>query len=64
VPDVVGQTRDGAIATLEEAGFQVDYNALFDLFPDDETSVVSMDPAAGSMLLRGTRIAIEITVSG
>lgn len=64
VPDVVGQTRDGAIATLEEAGFQVDYSALWAPFPDEVTEVASSDPAAGSMLVKGTRIYIEITVSG
>ncbi len=64
VPDVVGQTRDGAIATLEEAGFQVDYSALWAPFPDEVTEVASSDPAAGSKLVKGTRIYIEITVSG
>lgn len=64
VPDVVGQTRDTAIATLEDAGFQVDYSALWTPFPDEITEVASSDPAAGSMLVKGTRIYIEITVSG
>jgi beta-lactam-binding protein with PASTA domain/tRNA A-37 threonylcarbamoyl transferase component Bud32 len=64
VPDVTGQTRDTAIATLEGAGFQVDYSALWTPFPDEITEVASSDPAAGSMLVKGTRIYIEITVSG
>lgn len=64
VPDVVGMTRDEAIASLEEAGFQVDYSALWAPFPDDVTEVSTSDPPAGSMLVKGTRIYIEITVSG
>ncbi|MCW3494762.1 Stk1 family PASTA domain-containing Ser/Thr kinase [Microbacterium sp. SSM24] len=64
VPDVVGQSRDTAIANLEAAGFQVDYSALWTPFPDEVTEVASSDPVAGSMLLKGTRIYIEITVSG
>lgn len=64
VPNVVGETRDGAIGILEAAGFQVDYSALWAPFPDDVTEVASSDPAAGSMLEKGTRIYIEITVSG
>ncbi len=64
VPNVVGMTRDQAIAELEGAGFQVDYSALWAPFPDSITEVTLSDPAAGEMLLRGTRIYIEITVSG
>ncbi|MEV8272967.1 Stk1 family PASTA domain-containing Ser/Thr kinase [Microbacterium sp. NPDC077184] len=64
VPNVVGQTRDEAIGTLEDAGFQVDYSALWAPFPDAITRVSSSNPAAGSFLLRGTRVYIEISVSG
>ena len=64
VPEVAGQTRDQAIQTLEEAGFQVDYSALWAPFPDEITEVTLSDPAAGSMLQKGTRVYIEITVSG
>lgn len=64
VPDVVGQTRDEAIATLEDAGFQVDYSALWAPFPDAITRVSSSNPAADSLLLRGSRVYIEISVSG
>lgn len=64
VPDVVGKSRDRAIEELEEAGFQVDYSALWAPFPDDVTEVTASDPAGGSMLVKGTRVYIEITVSG
>lgn len=64
VPDVAGMTRDEAIAALEGAGFQVDYSALWAPFPDDITEVTASDPAPGTMHVRGTRIYIEITVSG
>ena len=64
VPGVAGLTRDAAIATLEEAGFQVDYSALWAPFPDDITEVIGSDPGEGSMLAKGTRVYIEITVSG
>ncbi|WP_127475479.1 Stk1 family PASTA domain-containing Ser/Thr kinase [Microbacterium sulfonylureivorans] len=64
VPPVAGKTRDDAIATLEGAGFQVDYSALWAPFPNDITEVTGSDPAEGSMLVKGTRVYIEITVSG
>ncbi|MFB8147371.1 Stk1 family PASTA domain-containing Ser/Thr kinase [Microbacterium sp. NPDC056003] len=64
VPDVAGKTRDQAIQELEAAGFQVDYSALWTPFPDEITEVTLSDPAAGSMLTKGTRVYIEITVSG
>ena len=64
VPDVVGMSRDEAIGALEGAGFQVDYSALWAPFPDEVTEVSSSDPEAGAMLEKGTRIYIEITVSG
>lgn len=64
VPNVIGMTRDQAINELEGAGFQVDYSALWAPFPDSITEVTLSDPGAGEMLLKGTRVYIEITVSG
>lgn len=64
VPEVAGMTRDQAIAELEGAGFQVDYSALWAPFPDGVTEVTTSDPAAGTMHVKGTRVYIEITVSG
>ena len=64
IPNVVGQTRDGAIAALEDAGFQVDYAVFFAAIPDSLTEVVSMDPGAGEFVVRGTRIYIQLTVTG
>jgi serine/threonine-protein kinase len=64
VPDVVGDSRDEAIAELEEAGFQVDYAAFFGVVPDEITEVTASDPAAGELRVRGTRVYIQLTVTG
>ncbi len=64
IPDVVGNTRDEAIGELEEAGFQVDYAVFFAAIPDSLTEVVSMDPGAGEFVVRGTRVYIQLTVTG
>ncbi|WP_194395660.1 Stk1 family PASTA domain-containing Ser/Thr kinase [Microbacterium atlanticum] len=64
VPDVVGDSRDEAIAELEGAGFQVDYAAFFGVVPNDITEVTASDPAAGEFRVRGTRVYIQLTVTG
>jgi serine/threonine-protein kinase len=64
VPDVVGDSRDEAIEKLEAAGFQVDYAAFFGVVPDDITEVTASDPAAGELRVRGTRVYIQLTVTG
>ena len=64
VPDVVGDSRDEAISELEEAGFQVDYAAFFGVVPDEITEVTASDPAAGELRVRGTRVYIQLTVTG
>ncbi|KAF2416075.1 Stk1 family PASTA domain-containing Ser/Thr kinase [Microbacterium sp. B35-30] len=64
VPDVVGDSRDEAIEKLEAAGFQVDYAAFFGVVPNDITEVTASDPAAGELRVRGTRVYIQLTVTG
>jgi serine/threonine-protein kinase len=64
VPDVVGDSRDEAIEKLEAAGFQVDYAAFFGVVPNDITEVTASDPAAGEFQVRGTRVYIQLTVTG
>ena len=64
VPQVVGDTRDVAIQKLEEAGFGVDFAPFFGVVPNDITEVTASDPAAGEMRVRGTRVYIQLTVTG
>jgi serine/threonine-protein kinase len=64
VPDVVGDTRDQAIKKLEDAGFQVDYAPFFAVVPDDITEVKASDPQADSMHPKGTRVYIQLSVTG
>lgn len=64
IPQVVGDTRDVAIQKLEDAGFGVDFAPFFGVVPNDITEVTASDPAAGEMRVRGTRVYIQLTVTG
>jgi serine/threonine-protein kinase len=64
VPGVVGQTRDTAAQTLRDAGFEVSYSALWNIWPDGLTEVTAQDPASGSKHVRGTTITLQITATG
>ncbi|MCP2637141.1 Stk1 family PASTA domain-containing Ser/Thr kinase [Microbacterium sp. HD4P20] len=64
VPQVVGDTRDQAIDKLEAAGFEVDFAPFFGVVPNDITEVTASDPAAGELRVRGTRVYIQLTVTG
>ena len=64
IPEVVGDTRDAAIQKLEDAGFEVDFAPFFGVVPNDITEVTASDPAAGEMRVRGTRVYIQLTVTG
>jgi serine/threonine-protein kinase len=64
IPDVVGQTRDEAIDTLEAAGFQVDYAPFFAVVPNEITEVTASDPGAEAMHPKGTRVYIQLSVTG
>ena len=63
VPNVVGKTRDQAKQALESAGFQVTYNASWNLFPDSVTQVTAQNPAAQSPRPRGTTVTLSISGS-
>ncbi|APF33686.1 Stk1 family PASTA domain-containing Ser/Thr kinase [Microbacterium paludicola] len=64
VPSVVGQTRDAAAKTLRDAGFEVSFSALWNIWPDGLTKVTAQDPAGGSKHVRGTTITLQITATG
>ncbi|MDZ8202656.1 Stk1 family PASTA domain-containing Ser/Thr kinase [Microbacterium sp. SSW1-59] len=64
VPDVVGMTRDGAADALRAEGFEVNYSALWNVWPDDLTEVTAQDPEGSSMRVRGTTVTLQITVTG
>ncbi|KAA9087186.1 Stk1 family PASTA domain-containing Ser/Thr kinase [Microbacterium radiodurans] len=64
VPSVVGQTRDSAAQTLRDAGFEVGYSALWNIWPDGLTEVTAQDPRGGSLNQRGTTITLQITATG
>ncbi|MCX6502265.1 MAG: Stk1 family PASTA domain-containing Ser/Thr kinase [Microbacterium sp.] len=63
VPDVTKMTRDQAKNALEKAGFQVSYNASWNLFPDAVTQVTAQNPTAGSSHPRGTTVTLSISGS-
>jgi serine/threonine-protein kinase len=63
VPNVVGKTRDQAKQALEGAGFQVSYNASWNLFPDAVTQVTAQNPAAQSAHPKGTTVTLSISGS-
>ncbi|KAA9135919.1 Stk1 family PASTA domain-containing Ser/Thr kinase [Microbacterium caowuchunii] len=64
VPDVTGQNRDQAKRALADAGFTADYLPTWDLFPNGSTRVEAQNPAAGSMVVRGTKVSLRFNVSG
>ncbi len=60
VPNVVGQTRQQATATLQNAGLQV----IVSLQPSDtvdENDVISQSPASGTRVNRGTSVNIVVS---
>lgn len=64
VPDVTGQDRDTAAATLREAGFEPTWNVLWTPFPNALTEVSGTDPSAGSMVRSGTQVTLFIRSGG
>jgi serine/threonine-protein kinase len=60
VPDVVGESEDGAAATLESAGLGVVVNEV----DSDERRgvVVDQDPAAGEQVDEGTDVTIAVSL--
>lgn len=63
IPNVVGMTRDGAKAALEEAGFQYEYNGLWDAVLDAVTEVEAQDPGPDTYYPRGTVVSMQIQVT-
>tara|TARA_B100000678_G_scaffold231487_1_gene200174 strand:- start:329 stop:2266 length:1938 start_codon:yes stop_codon:yes gene_type:complete len=64
VPDVVGMTRDAAADALRAEGFEVNYSALWNVWPDAVTEVTAQDPEGSSMRVQGTTVTLQITVTG
>lgn len=48
IPDVEGMTRDKAVDTLQEAGFEVEFNQLWRAWPNEWTTITGTDPEIGS----------------
>lgn len=61
VPNVVGMTRDQAKAAIQDAGFQVTYNSLWNAVVDSITKVSSQSPSDKAP--KGATITIQITAS-
>jgi serine/threonine-protein kinase len=59
VPDVVGMTREDALAALQAAGFVVDTQTSYDVVADPGT-VASQDPAAGTKATLGSTVLIGV----
>ncbi|MFT4281861.1 Stk1 family PASTA domain-containing Ser/Thr kinase [Microbacterium sp.] len=63
VPDVRGMTRDRAVQTLTDAGFEVSGVVFpWNIAQNDLTEVVSQSPDAKTLQQRGTTITISIDV--
>jgi eukaryotic-like serine/threonine-protein kinase len=59
VPDVVGQTRDDAVATLAREGFEAN---VVPIFSDKQEGIVTaQDPQAGEEREVGTRVRINVS---
>lgn len=58
VPDVVGMTRDDAVALLESFGFRVDYPWLWSWPPNSTTEVYAQDPVEGTMLPEASTVKL------
>jgi beta-lactam-binding protein with PASTA domain len=62
IPDVSGESRDDAIAILDELGLNVKYNPLFSLIP--ESTVTGTDPVTGSSVPKGTTVNLYLQLFG
>ena len=59
VPDVVGQTRDDAVAALARAGVEANVVPIFS--DKQENTVTAQSPAAGEVVEVGTRVRINVS---
>jgi serine/threonine-protein kinase len=63
IPNVVGMTRDAAVDTLRNAGFEVSGVVFpWNIAVNDLTEVVSQTPGGGAWQQRGTTVTISIDV--
>ena len=60
VPSVVGESLDGAIAAIENAGF-VAGSPVFENADRPENTVIAQDPAGGSLQRPGTTIVLTVS---
>jgi serine/threonine-protein kinase len=60
VPSVVGETLDAAIAAIEDAGFAAG-SPVFENAERPENTVISQDPAGGSLQRPGTTIVLTVS---
>jgi serine/threonine-protein kinase len=59
VPDVVGETREAAERTLQDAGLQVSVSEE-ESEDEDPGTVLRQDPAAGAQLARGKTVSLVV----
>jgi beta-lactam-binding protein with PASTA domain len=59
VPDVVGQSRDAAVATLVNAGLEVNVVQVNSLEPVN--TVTAIDPKAGTELIEGSTVRLNVS---
>jgi eukaryotic-like serine/threonine-protein kinase len=59
VPSVVGQQKDDARATLEDAGLRVSVQSTDSTSPKDE--VIGQDPSAGAEIPEGSSVTITVS---
>ncbi|MBF0815296.1 Stk1 family PASTA domain-containing Ser/Thr kinase [Microbacterium paludicola] len=62
VPDVAGMLRDDAVAAIEAAGFDAAYGDIWSVAP--MATATGTDPAAGQTVPAGTRVYIQLTLTG
>jgi serine/threonine-protein kinase len=59
VPDVVGETRDDAVAALARANLQAKVVPVYS--PEPENTVIAQDPAAGEKVKVDTRVRLNVS---
>jgi beta-lactam-binding protein with PASTA domain/predicted Ser/Thr protein kinase len=59
VPDVVGKSRDDAVATLTSAGLKPNVHEVHSSMPAD--TVTAQDPQAGKQVVKGARVRINVS---
>jgi serine/threonine-protein kinase len=62
VPELTGLTREQAEARLSESGLTVSYNPIFTPFPG--SAVTGSEPAAGSVVAKGSNVQLYLQLFG